>query len=154
MRRLIVLGAIFVGLLVAVGLAGQDSFQTARPAEAVQTTTTWMFPAVGGINVGTGANTTTNVNVAAPCVDCYITNIVPDLVYMSDPQHTDGSTANYNGNDPTPNIDNVWMHHMVVFDECRNYQIFASGNERTVWSVPAGYGYYQAACAGAGNQNV
>ncbi len=148
MRRLIVLGAIFVGLLVAFGLAGKDGFQTARPAEAVATTTTWMFPSSGGISVGSGPSTATTLSVPAPCTNCYITRIVPDLVYESDPNHLDGTTANFNGNG-----DNVWLHHMVILDQCKAGfpQIFASGNERTTWSLPAGYGYFQAACGGAPN---
>src|SRR5207253_7957792 len=99
MRRLFILGTIFVGLLVAFGLAGQDGFQTARRAEATSTTTTWTYPASGDSPnyIQAAANTATTgtvgivPTVAAPCTNCYITRIVPDLVFMGDDaSHPDG----------------------------------------------------------------
>lgn len=149
MRRLFVLCTIFVGLVVAFALAGEDGFQTAKRADAVETTTTWMWPTSLGIQASGGVATTATANTPAPCTNCYITRIVPDLVYMNDPDpanHPNGSTANYNNN----GAHNVWLHHMVVVDSCNNFinRIFASGNERVTWSLPAGYGYFQGNCFG------
>jgi Dockerin type I domain len=145
MRRLFVLSTIFIGLLVMLVLAGGNGFQNARPAEAVQTTSTWMWPTSGGIQAPGGGPTISTDLAPAPCTNCYITGIVPDLVYMSDPDptnHPDGSTANFNDS----SLDNVWLHHMVVVDSCNlANRIFASGNERTTMSLPAGYGYFEGA---------
>src|SRR5216110_1367491 len=68
---------------------------------------------------------------------CYITSIVPDLIYWKDPNPalTDGMTANYNGADPQ----GVWLHHDAVANGCLQ-TVFLSGNERTVYQSPAGYG--------------
>ena len=157
MRRLFILGTIFVGLLIAFGLAGENGLQTARPAEAVQTTTTWMWPTSGGITVPGNGPTTATDTAPAPCTNCYITSIVPDLVYESDANHSDGTTANFNDNGPVPNIDNVWLHHMVVVDYCPAsglIRVFASGNERTTWSLPAGYGYLEAGCSWYVNYHI
>lgn len=76
-----------------------------------------------------------------PCDNCYITGIKPDLVYA------DGSPADV---DTGP-----MMHHVVISDTgredptCNRFQgvglaglrIFASGNERTSFALPRGYGY-------------
>lgn len=76
-----------------------------------------------------------------PCQDCYITGIVPRLVYA------DGSTADV---DTGP-----MLHHIVIFNTgkddptCERWngtgiageRIFASGNERTRFAMPRGFGY-------------
>ena len=144
MRRFFVLSTIVLGLLVVFGLAGKDGLQAARPADAMQTTVTWMYPTSGGIQASAAQATTNTVYpVPAACTNCYITGIVPDLVYQNDPDpanHPNGTSANFNGN----SLDNVWMHHMVVVDSCNpSVRVFASGNERTTASLPAGYGYFE-----------
>jgi hypothetical protein len=78
--------------------------------------------------------------VARPCTDCYITSFTPDLVYA------DGTRANM---DTGP-----MLHHAVFTSLFRpdatcsgtllglaGERFFASGNERTAISLPAGYGY-------------
>jgi hypothetical protein len=79
--------------------------------------------------------------VVAPCVDCLITSIKPDLVYL------DGSSANLNTG--------PMLHHTVLADPLRpdptcdrsngvgivGHRVFASGNERTVGTLPDGYGF-------------
>lgn len=147
MRRLFTFGAIFLGLLIAFGLAGEGGLQTPKQAEAVETTTTWMYngPTGNGISVAAGAAEvyiTPVPGVAAACTNCYITRIVPDLVYKNDASHADGTTANYNDNN---SLDGIWMHHMVVYDPCGPGSV-ASGNERSVWSLPAGYGRLHTNC--------
>lgn len=76
-----------------------------------------------------------------PCQDCFITGIVPRLVYA------DGSNADV---DTGP-----MLHHIVITDTGRQdptcerwngsglagHRIFASGNERTRFAMPRGFGY-------------
>jgi hypothetical protein len=81
-------------------------------------------------------------NIAKPCSNCYIVKATPNLVYA------DGSPAN---------LDTGAMLHHAVWTRpnrpdytCgRNSAIgsqgerfFASGNERTVMRLPAGFGYF------------
>ena len=143
MRRLFVFGAIFLGLMVAFGLAGGGGLQTVKRAEATQTD--WIYPASGGITAPANGPAAGNDFKAAVCSDCYITQIVPDLVYQNDPDHADGTTANFNNNN---SLDGAWLHHTVLLNSCNlSQRIFASGNERTTWTAPAGYGYHQYNCA-------
>ena len=78
--------------------------------------------------------------VPRPCIGCYITGFAPDLVYA------DGTRANI---DTGP-----MLHHFVLTSQFRRdatcgdewlglagERFFASGNERTAISFPAGYGY-------------
>ena len=153
MRRLFVFGTIFFGLLVAFGVAG-GSLQTARTADAAETTTSWFFPSgSGGVQVpGDGPAETTGF-AAAPCTNCYITQIVPDLVYMNDPDpanHPDGSPANYNNG----SAHNIWLHHMVAVDACNLNRVFASGNERSTLTMPSGFGYFQGNCGWFVNYHI
>lgn len=76
-----------------------------------------------------------------PCQNCFITGIVPRLVYA------DGSNADV---DTGP-----MLHHIVITDTGRQdptcerwngsglagQRIFASGNERTRFAMPRGFGY-------------
>ncbi len=139
--RLFILGAIVVGLLIAWNWTGDGGFR-APTAEAVETTTTWMYPTSGGAGIlvsAGGPAEGTAIFQPAPCTNCYITRIEPDLVYQNDSSHADGVSANYNNNN---SLDGVWLHHMVVLNSCTNplVQIFASGNERTISQAPPGYG--------------
>jgi hypothetical protein len=76
--------------------------------------------------------------IPAPCVNCMVTAMIPDLVYV------DGTSANMN-NGPM-------LHHMVAFDALAEdptcgrggvgfagHRIFAAGNERTPMLMPDGY---------------
>ena len=84
-------------------------------------------------------------NLPAPCEHCYITDIVPSLVYA------DGSDANFDTG--------TMLHHFVLFNPaardatCPNGffgrlnfgdRFFASGSERSHLHLPDGYGYYNA----------
>jgi len=96
-------------------------------------------------SAGMGGTSERNIvltNVAKPCSDCFITGARPNLVYA------DGSTANY---DTGPMLHHaVWTRPSIDDLTCgRNSAIgsqgqrfFASGNERTPMSMPAGFGYY------------
>jgi hypothetical protein len=80
------------------------------------------------------------ISVPAPCVDCTMTSMTPDLVYA------DGASANL---DTGP-----MLHHAVLSDPMRNdptcsrdfgiggfgHRVFAAGNERTPMVLPAGFG--------------
>lgn len=93
-----------------------------------------------------------DMNIEKPCEDCYVTRIVPNLVESG----TDNPVNYHNGG---------MLHHVVNVNFSRddttcqpswwgdsvnqlgaaeggNQRYFASGNERTVMSVPDGYGYY------------
>ena len=78
--------------------------------------------------------------VQRPCTDCYITSFTPNLVYA------DGTRADMNTG--------PMLHHAVLTSQWRKdatcgnawlglagERFFASGNERTAISFPAGYGY-------------
>lgn len=81
----------------------------------------------------------------APCTDCYLTAMEPDLVY------TDGSSANFDTG--------MMLHHTVLGNSRENdltcgrsttigwmgERFFASGNERTKGILPPPYGYHVAA---------
>lgn len=80
-------------------------------------------------------------DIAKPCTDCFITGIVPKLVYA------DGTRADMTSG--------VMLHHLVIADTSRpdatcdredgigaiGQRLFASGDERTPFSLPKGYGY-------------
>jgi hypothetical protein len=81
-------------------------------------------------------------NVAKPCEDCFIVRAEPDLVY------DDGTPANLDTG--------LMLHHALFFNTGRadttcgkdtffgrlGERFLASGNERTVKRLPAGYGYH------------
>ena len=50
-------------------------------------------------------------NIAAPCTNCYITDMVPSLVYKGDANHADGTVANLNTD--------AMMHHFVMINPGR-----------------------------------
>jgi hypothetical protein len=80
-------------------------------------------------------------DVTKPCTDCFITGIVPKLEYA------DGTRADM--------ATGVMLHHLVIADTSRpdatcdredgigaiGQRLFASGDERTPFSLPKGYGY-------------
>jgi hypothetical protein len=75
-------------------------------------------------------------SVPRPCQGCYVTGMRANLVYA------DGSSANHNTGGH--------LHHSVFLNSSRpdatcsrspGERFFASGNERTPVSMPAGYGY-------------
>jgi hypothetical protein len=91
-----------------------------------------------------------NFNAPTPCQNCYITDIVPNLIYDGDANNTTGTTANLNNG--------AMMHHFVLINPARTDAVcptglqgqlgerfFASGNERTHMHLPSPYGYYNPA---------
>jgi hypothetical protein len=95
----------------------------------------------GPFDVPPGGMQTTRNDVARPCSDCYVLAMVPDLVYAN------GKVANFDTD--------AMLHHVVLFNTaatdatCPNtgvgnlgQRFFASGNERTIFTLPSGYGYH------------
>jgi hypothetical protein len=137
MKRIAVVVALAVGM-VLVG------FGSAQPAQAATSTKTVRY---GPFTIPAGTETTPGMvhnkllfGVARPCIDCHITSFTPNLVYG------DGTTANMNTG--------PMLHHAVLTSQWRpdatcagswlglaGERFFASGNERTAISFPAGYGY-------------
>jgi stress up-regulated protein Nod 19 len=137
-KRFIVVVALAMGMVLL-------GFGSARPAQAATSTKTVRY---GPFTIPAATSTTDPAmihnkllfGVVRPCVDCHITGFKPDLVYA------DGTRANM---DSGP-----MLHHMVLTSQWRpdatcagswlglaGERFFASGNERTPISFPAGYGY-------------
>ncbi|TMB70525.1 MAG: hypothetical protein E6J43_01805 [Chloroflexi bacterium] len=143
MTRITALGVAVVALLL-VGLGGRGIIHSPPSAEATQTTVTLFYGnqpdgSIGPI-AGNGGADENLLSLSIPpfCAPpCYITSIVPDMVYWKDPNpaFTDGMIANYDGD----NAQGIWLHHDAVADGCLQ-TVFLSGNERTVYQSPAGYG--------------
>ena len=82
-------------------------------------------------------------DAAAPCQNCWITDMVPSLVYESDANFANGTVANLNNN--------AMMHHFVLINPppkadtvCPGglqgqlgERFFAAGNERSQMHLPA-----------------
>ncbi len=88
----------------------------------------------------------------APCTNCYITDIMPNLVYDGD------SNFPPQGNPPVPQtanlVNNMMMHHFVLINSANQDPVcpsglqgqigerfFASGNERSEMHLAKPYGY-------------
>jgi hypothetical protein len=126
--------------LLVVVVVGTWLIQT--PAQAAESKTVtygpWTIPA--GTMEMPGEIDKIKLAVKRPCWDCYITGMKANLRYA------DGSTANHHTG--------VMLHHVVLASQWRpdatcsgtwlglaGERFFASGNERTLISFPAGYGY-------------
>jgi len=143
MNRIAVLAAMMGVLILAFGLSGQRALETPQTAEAVDTTWTWPPGASGYQVLGGDALENTEFGLPPVCTNCYITRIEPDLIYLGDPSHTDGTPANFNQSNT---LDGAWNHHFAVVDSCNPAnRVITAGNERTILQYPAGYGYFQAA---------
>lgn len=159
-----------MGIRVAVLLAAAGMFVTATTAHAATTTVRWgpiVLPAadangpgevhneVAGLSgfpaflVGLFGRPLADYPVTKPCSNCYITSIAPNLVFE------DGTTANMNNM--------VMLHHVVNMNYSKpditcnpgfsnminllglaaggNERFYAAGNERTIATMPSGYGY-------------
>jgi hypothetical protein len=75
------------------------------------------------------------MSIPAPCTDCRITDMVPNLVF------TNGSTANMQ--------DGLLLHHFVIFNPAQtgigcpiSEPFFGAGNERSHLHLPTPYGYH------------
>ena len=89
-----------------------------------------------------------NFSARAPCTNCYLTDIIADLVYDQDPRAAGNSTY-ATGNSANLN-NNAMLHHFVLINGARTEAVcptglqgqlgerfFAAGNERTHMHLPA-----------------
>jgi hypothetical protein len=99
------------------------------------------------INANSAVHNAIDFTAPTPCQDCYITDIVPQLIYDGDANNANGTIANL--------TNNMMMHHFVLINPARQDAVcpsglegqlgerfFASGNERTHMHLPGPYGYY------------
>ena len=128
---------------VVILLAVLAAFLACSPVAAAGTTTVRYGPYTipGGTEADPGmVHNKLQFAVRRPCSDCYITAFRPDLVYG------DGTRATM--------AQGPMLHHAVWTSQWRSdatcgtswlglagERFFASGNERTAISLPAGYGY-------------
>lgn len=150
-----------------------DSATTAEAAAAVRTTTVrwgpFSVPAMGstenliakpgGCSFLVGFVTDcVDMDIEKPCENCYITKIIPNLVLAGTNTPVNHDTmgmlhhvvnVNWSRPDVTcrPSLFGDTINLLGVV-EGGNERFFASGNERTLMEVPAGYGYY----VGAGDE--
>ena len=120
--------------------------KAAEPVKAIETLSAkvrygpfWMPPSsLGGeAHFNRIAN-----NVPKPCTNCYIVEMRPDLVYA------DGSPANLDTGAMLHHA--VWGRPALEDPTCQGrggvgaigQRFFASGNERTPFVLPAGFGYH------------
>jgi hypothetical protein len=176
-ERLVVLllGALLVvlSLCLSTGVASADTYvcgtqNPVRPACPAFTDSRNDFPSrpgtvatirYGPYNLPPNSaihNTPINFSARAPCINCYLTDIVADLVYDGDPRgatdstYATGATANLNHD--------AMLHHFVMLNPNRvdavcstglqgqlGERFFAAGNERTHMHLPAPFGYQNTA---------
>jgi hypothetical protein len=102
----------------------------------------YSVPANGAIH-----NSPINFSAPPPCTNCYVTDVIPNLVYDGDPNNATGTTANLNNG--------AMLHHFVLINPQNQDAVcpsglqgqlgerwFASGNERTHMHLPKPYGYF------------
>ncbi len=95
---------------------------------------------------GNAVHNSVRFDIPAPCTACYITDMVPSLVYMNDPNHVDGTVANLDTD--------AMLHHFVMINPGRpdpvcpgglegqlGERFFAAGNERSQLHLPSPFGY-------------
>jgi hypothetical protein len=85
------------------------------------------------------------LDIPAPCTGCWVTDIVPSIVYIGDANNADGTVANLNND--------VSLHHFVLINPGRTdpvctsgsgalgERLFAAGNERSQVHMPTPFGY-------------
>jgi hypothetical protein len=97
-----------------------------------------------------------NFSARSPCTNCYITDMVAELVYDND---TRGATDPNYANGAVANLDrDAMLHHFVLLNPSRTDAVcstglegqlgerfFAAGNERTHMHLPAPFGYQNTA---------
>jgi hypothetical protein len=169
MRERLGVPAVLLGMLVfavsvfgIAGTAAADSMTTlpsfsdprgampARPGHIIKRAR------YGPFNVPANGQLHNNIklNASPPCQDCWITDMVPSLVYESDPNNVNGTVANLHNN--------AMMHHFVLLNPDKSDAVcpggaqgsfgerfFAAGNERSQMHLPSPYGYYNGAATSA-----
>jgi len=131
-------------LLLMFGLSDRGALETPGPVEAAEFTDVLRYGngpdnTIGPVAPGAASDVLLGLSVPPFCPPpCYITRIEPDMVYWDDPAgNPDGAPANYN----LSTSQGIWLHHDAVVNNCIA-NVFLSGNERTVYQAPPGYGSY------------
>jgi hypothetical protein len=137
--------AALLTLLALTALSGTASAATPLPGahiSAVQTVPEASYPGMqrltymyGPISITPGQNTIeAQANTQKPAVPGYITRFQPDLVYAK---------VNAESGHDTPRVDVIHLHHGVwlVGRAGGFYPTFAAGEEKTILSMPQGFGY-------------
>ena len=160
---LLAVGAFAASLLIPSGVAFADDVTTlgsftdprgampARPGHVIKrvrmgSNTTQPYT----VNANSAVHNVIRFDAPAPCTNCWITDMVPSLVYMGDSNNADGTVANLNND--------AMMHHFVLLQSGRTdlgcpgglqsslgERFFAAGNERSQMHLPSPYGYYNTA---------
>jgi hypothetical protein len=159
--------ALLVGLalLLSAGAASADSIVCGSPTTTAcppVSDSRGDFPAHTGtvtevrygpftVGANSAVHNAIDLSAPAPCTNCYITDIIPSLIYEGDANNTDGTVANL--------TNGMMMHHFVLLHPNRTDPVcpngldtnifgtsyerfFASGNERTHLHLPSPYGYH------------
>lgn len=172
MRKIFALSLMTAALMVSLSIFGGNLVNgTDSVSAANQTTVQWgpfTLPPAGGGEPGQlenviakegGCNffidlfaTCLDVEVEKPCGNCYITSIQPNLVDATTGEivnHSTGGmlhhvvTLNWDAPDHTcaPSLFGGAVNLLGLFSG-GNERFFAAGNERTVMTMPPGYGYH------------
>jgi plastocyanin len=142
-RALTALAALLlVGLLAGPASASAGSSLPGAHISAVKTLTDASYPGMqkltylyGPIKIAPGQNTIeAQANTLKPAVPGYITKFQPDLVYAK---------TNAQGGHDVPRVDVIHLHHGVwlVARDNQLYPTFAAGEEKTIFTMPQGFGY-------------
>jgi hypothetical protein len=99
------------------------------------------------VNANSQVHNAISFSAPSPCSNCYITDMVPKLVYDGDANHATGSEANLSNG--------AMMHHFVLINPARQDAVcpgglqgqlgerfFAAGNESTHLHLPRPFGYF------------
>jgi plastocyanin len=133
-------------LVSLTALCGTAAAATPLPGahiSAVQTVPEATYPGMqrltylyGPVKIAPGQNTIeAQPNTQKPQVSGYITRFQPDLVYAK---------VNKQGGHDAPRVDIIHLHHGVwlVGRDNTLYPTFAAGEEKTIFSMPQGFGYH------------
>jgi plastocyanin len=140
-RALTALALLLGGLAATSGAASAAALPGAH-ISAVKTVPAATYPGqqrltylYGPVKIAPGQNTIeAQPNSEKPQVPGFITRFQPDLVYAK---------TNAQGGHDTPRVDVIHLHHGVwlVARDNTLYPTFAAGEEKTIFSMPQGYGY-------------
>jgi hypothetical protein len=156
-----------LGILWSSGTAAADTvatFQSSTPPYVDPSGNTWTDPRGSmanrpgtlvearygpfTVNANSSVHNAIDFSAPVPCANCYVTDIVPNLIY-------DGNSPDGSPNGSTANLNNgAMMHHFVLINQARQDAVcptglqgqigerfFASGNERSELHLPPPYGY-------------
>jgi hypothetical protein len=150
--------ALVVGVLGSPGTAAADSMTTlssfSDPRTAMPNRAGHIIKRAryGPFNVPANGQLHNAIkpNAAPPCQNCWITDMVPSLVYESDSNNANGTVANLSND--------AMLHHFVLLNPDRDDTVcpsglqggfgerfFAAGNERSQMHLPSPYGYFNGA---------